>query len=83
MKTQGIKIEEGREGTRAVRVVDSFGIPNTGCFGARVRICLILRELTFLATTKSPEECVGKGVSSVRSILGEVVRSANITNSIR
>ena len=27
MKTQGIKIDEGREHTRAVRVMDSFGVP--------------------------------------------------------
>jgi hypothetical protein len=30
--------------------------PHPGCFVKRVWICLIIKELTFLATTKSPQE---------------------------
>ena len=65
MKTRGIKIDEGRGDIRAVRVIESFGVPIPGCFAARVWIWLILKGLTFLATTKSSEECVAEGVSSV------------------
>lgn len=44
---------------------------------------LIAKELAFLAATKSPEECAGKGVSSGGRVLGEVIRSANMAHSIR
>jgi hypothetical protein len=57
--------------------------PHPGCFAERVWICLILKGLVFLAATKSAEQCVGKGVSSVGWMPGKVIRSANMTNSIR
>ena len=76
MKTKADKTPTGR-------IVFGSGTPYPGCFGARVWIWLILKELMFLATTKSSEECVGKGVSCARSMLVEVIRSANMTHSIR
>jgi hypothetical protein len=57
--------------------------PHPGCLVERVRICLIPKELVFLAATKSAEPCVGKGVSSVGRMAGKVICSANMRNSIR
>ena len=36
--------------------------PTPGVFGQRVWICLIAKELTLLATTKSPQQYVRKGL---------------------
>ena len=83
MKTQGIKIDEGAEVPTRFASNIRLGYTDPGCFGGRVWTCLIPKELAFLATTESPEQYVGKGVSSVRSMVWEVIRSANMTNSIR
>jgi len=83
MKTQGIKIDEGAEVPTRFASNIRLGYTDPGCFGARAWICLILKALASLATTKSSEQCVGKGVSSIRSGLVEVIRSANMADSIR
>src|SRR5258705_9861697 len=54
--------------------------PTPGGFAERVWIYLIAKELSFLGATKSPERCVGKGVSSAGRMLGKVIRFANIAD---
>ena len=65
MKTQGIKIDEGRGDAHAVRVIDSFGVPIPRVFWCKSVNLLDSKGVDVLATTKSAEECVAEGVSSV------------------
>src|SRR5712664_892 len=55
---------------------ETVGIPHPGCFGKRVWICLIPKELTFLATTKRLQEYGNKGVgANCRRELVEVTQA--------
>jgi len=68
MKTQGIKIDEECGGTHSVRVRNSFGIS--------------IRRVFWW---KSVDLLDSKGVGIFgedRSVLGEVIRSANMANGI-
>jgi len=55
-----------------------LGYPHAGCFAERVWICLIAKELTFLVTTKSPQEIGDEGDRSVRERL-TIGRSEDLT----
>ena len=62
-------IDRNWERSKSLYVADSkevvcAGIPHPGCFARRVWIYLIMKELTFLGTTKGPQELEIKKVAS-------------------
>jgi hypothetical protein len=64
-------VEKGSGGLERWYRAGASGYPYPGCFAERVRSCLIAKELSFLSTTKTLQQCVRKGVSQGRAASGE------------
>jgi hypothetical protein len=58
------------------------GTPHPRYFAQRVRICLIVKDLTFARATKSSQEYRNKGVSRIGKGSRRVTCRANMTESI-
>jgi hypothetical protein len=72
MKTQGIKIDEGLGVPTLFAGEIRSGYPYAGCFGGRVGICLVPRELAFLAGQRVRKYVCGRELALFGRCLGRL-----------